>query len=139
LKENPPNLPTANRPLIKYSFAVAADSTNDLFDQGIKLFNQGEFFDCHEVWEEIWKRSSGPEKMFLQGLIQAAVAILHAQRGNLDGAASLYKKSRAKLDRFPPRHAGIALAIFRADLEEFFAAVSNSDLLPPAPKLVLIE
>ena len=61
----------------------------DFFENGIDLFNEGRFFECHEAWEEVWKRSDGEQKLFYQGLIQAAVAILHAQRGNLQGARSM--------------------------------------------------
>ena len=76
-------------------------SATESFEEGIDLFNEGKFFECHEAWEEVWKRSSGEEKLFYQGIIQAAVAILHAQRGNLTGAASLYGKASAKLDHLP--------------------------------------
>ena len=84
-------------------------SPSAFFEEGIALFNDGKFFECHEAWEEVWKRSSGDEKLFYQGIIQAAVAILHAQRGNLTGAASLYSKASAKLDHLPSEHMGIAL------------------------------
>jgi len=109
----------------------------EYFQKGIDLFNRGEYFACHEVWEEAWKRSTGEEKLFHQGLIQAAVAILHAERGNFDGAASLYDKSRAKLDPLPAEYAGAALGELRATLREFFDAVlsARSDSLPPRPKI----
>ena len=49
--------------------------------------------------KKMWKRSDGETKLFYQGLIQAAVAILHAQRGNLEGARSLYEKRRPSSKR----------------------------------------
>ena len=105
------------------------------FEQGIDLFNAGRFFECHEAWEEVWKRSSGNEKLFYQGIIQAAVAILHAQRGNLTGAASMYAKASAKLDHLPSEHMGLALGELREALKDFFAiAVKGGEVTPP-PKL----
>ena len=95
----------------------------DFYEHGIDLFNEGRFFECHEAWEEIWKRSDGEVKLFYQGLIQAAVAILHAQRGNRDGARSLYAKARAKLDSVAPEHMGLAIGKLRDDLAEFFETV----------------
>jgi uncharacterized protein len=108
-----------------------------LYEEGIALFNEGRFFECHEAWEEVWKRSTGEEKLFYQGMIQAAVAILHAQRGNRDGAQTLYDKARAKLDPLPAEHMGIRLGKFRIDLERFFEiALSEQDVeLPAAPNL----
>ncbi len=107
------------------------------FEEGIELFNAGKFFECHEAWEEVWKRSEGAEKLFYQGMIQAAVAILHAERGNLGGARSLYRKSRSKLDPLPGRHMGLALGKFREQLRDFMKAAlsTKAQALPPAPKL----
>lgn len=107
------------------------------YAEGIALFNRGRFFECHEAWEEAWKRSQGGEKLYYQGLIQAAVAILHAQRGNLKGAETLYAKARAKLDPLPEQHKGVALGDLRRRLQRFFAAVLSQPArpLPPPPRL----
>jgi predicted metal-dependent hydrolase len=109
----------------------------DFYEQGIDLFNEGRFFECHEAWEEIWKRSDGEVKLFYQGLIQAAVAILHAQRGNLEGARSLYEKASAKLAPIPHEHMGLAIGDLRLELARFIeAAISANDMpLPPPPRL----
>ncbi len=112
-------------------------SAAEYFEEGIELFNQGRFFECHEAWEEVWKHSRGPEKLFYQGLIQAAVAILHAQRGNREGARSLYAKSRAKLDAIASQHMGLAIGRLRDELAEFFAPAlpKQRHTLPRLPRL----
>jgi predicted metal-dependent hydrolase len=109
----------------------------DFYEQGIELFNEGRFFECHEAWEEIWKRSDGAIKPFYQGLIQAAVAILHAQRGNLEGARSLYEKASAKLDQIPHEHMGLAVGELRLELRQFIetAIRAESVALPDPPRL----
>jgi len=109
----------------------------DFFEQGIDLFNEGRFFECHEAWEEIWKRSEGDAKLFYQGLIQAAVAILHAQRGNLEGARSLHQKAREKLDFLPDDHMGLALGEMRIALANFIEVVRQGTANPlPAPPVL---
>jgi len=112
-------------------------SVADLYEEGIELFNRGSFFECHEAWEEAWKRSTGAEKIYYQGIIQAAVAILHVQRGNLDGARGLYAKARAKLDPMPSEHMGVALGELRSDLAIFFSAADADEKapLPVTPKV----
>ncbi len=112
-------------------------SRTGFFADGIALFNQGRFFECHEAWEEAWKRARGKEKRFYQGLIQAAVAILHAERGNLEGAASLYRKAKEKLAPLPDEHMGLALGELRAELASFFAIAlcKPRAQLPRPPKL----
>ena len=110
-------------------------SVAEFFEKGIDLFNEGKFFECHEAWEEVWKRSEGDAKLFYQGIIQAAVAILHAQRGNLTGAASLYGKSSAKIDHLPAEHMGIALGELRDGLKAFFAVALKGESVPDPPKV----
>ncbi len=56
--------------------------------EGIRLFNEEDFFECHEVLEELWSETLGAEKKFYQGLIQAAVALFHFGNENLGGAAN---------------------------------------------------
>jgi uncharacterized protein len=96
------------------------------FAAGIRLFNQGRFFEAHEVWEELWKTAEGDKRIFYQGIIQAAAALVHMQRGNYKGGISVYLKSRPKLDQFPVVWMGIELGQFRSELARYFGAVHTS-------------
>ena len=121
---------------------MARKPDREWFEDGIALFNAGRFFECHEAWEEIWKRAVGEDKRFYQGLIQAAVAILHAQRGNRVGAAKLYAKASEKLDHFPDVHMGLAIAEFRDAFETFItiALTAPPDASQPhAPRLRRVD
>lgn len=70
------------------------------YDKGIHLFNREKFFEAHEAWEEIWKRTTDEEdKKFLQGLIQAAAFLLHIQKKD-GGGMDLYEASSEKLQGF---------------------------------------
>jgi predicted metal-dependent hydrolase len=112
----------------------------DHFKDGVDLFNAGRFFECHEAWEQVWLRSPEPEKTTIQGLIQAAVAILHMERGNRAGAASLGAKAMEKLARAPADFGGIDMDHLRGTLERFFAAaLDTSGLIPPnRPRIRMI-
>ena len=105
-----------------------AEQPRDYFQEGIDLFNAGHFFECHEAWEYVWNRSQGDEKIAIQGLIQAAVAILHLERGNRDGAEYLYATARAKLDPLPDNFRQVAIAELRESLEEFFKSVRAANV-----------
>jgi hypothetical protein len=61
---------------------------------GILLFNRADYFEAHEVWEDLWMNATGTERRFYQGLIQAAVGLLHFGNGNVRGAVKLYHSSR---------------------------------------------
>ena len=45
-----------------------------LYLAGVVKFNECDYYECHEVWEELWTEYRGPSRKFYQGLIQAAVA-----------------------------------------------------------------
>ena len=34
---------------------------------GIEYFNTCDFYEAHEVWEELWQDYSGPSRKFYQG------------------------------------------------------------------------
>ncbi len=86
------------------------------FLHGAELFNRGEFFDAHEVWEDVWREVPLEHKKFLQGLIQIAVALHHYSRGNVIGARSLLARADANLALYPATYAGISVADVRRQL-----------------------
>jgi predicted metal-dependent hydrolase len=92
----------------------------ELYLQGIKFFNEEEFFECHEVLEDLWSEVMGEEKKFLQGLIQAAVALFHFGNENLGGARKLYTTSTEKLAAYPANYMGMDIEKFLTDMEFCF-------------------
>lgn len=67
-----------------------------------RLFDAGRYFECHELLEEVWRRSEGAEKLFLQGLIQAAAAYHKRAQGGLAGYGYLLGRARENLAKAPP-------------------------------------
>jgi predicted metal-dependent hydrolase len=91
---------------------------DDPFARGARLFDLGEFFEAHEVWEERWRVATDKnEREFLQGLIQVAAAfhkLLVIKSG--EAASRLLAKGLAKLDACPARVQEMDLATFRERL-----------------------
>ena len=92
---------------------------------GIVLFNRGDFFEAHEVWESLWMDTSSPEKKFYQGLIQAAVGLLHFCNGNVAGAAKLYKSSRDYMLRYGSPFLGLNQDAFWSQMDRCFAELTT--------------
>lgn len=88
---------------------------------GIRLFNEREFFACHDELEEVWGETLGAEREFYQGLIHAAVALHHFEEGNLGGARKMYGSARRYLEPYAPQHGGIDLGRFLTELNDCFA------------------
>ncbi len=110
----------------------------DLLREGIELFNQGQFFQCHEVLEEVWLEASGEQKTFLQGLIQVAVAFHHLRHENLIGAGRLLTAGVEKLSGFAPQRDAIDVGGLLAALEPLREAVSAGTIRPDweAPQIL---
>jgi len=107
--------------------------------RGIELFNQQRFYDAHEVWEDVWRESVGHEKKFLQGLIQAAVALHHHSTGNMVGACSLLERSRRNLAIYPEDFGEIRLAALVLSLGSWREALLSGVPHPRFPKVHRIE
>ena len=67
---------------------------------GIDLYNAGEFHAAHDVWEERWMGEVGPqEKLFLQAMIQSAVAFHHLDIGRPGASRQMYQRAKEKFER----------------------------------------
>ena len=83
------------------------EKKEQLFFDGLQAYEEKDFFEAHELWEELWSEYYLDDKTFIQGLIQLAVSFVHLGNGNLNGAKSLMKKSGDKFSSYSGLHRGI--------------------------------
>jgi predicted metal-dependent hydrolase len=102
------------------------------FQKGIDHFNRGEFFQAHDVWEEIWHETHDESRGFVQGLIQVASALHQERTANMRGARLLYDSSMAHLTPYGDFHHGINLKKLRKDFGHAFKNILSCpfDQLP---------
>lgn len=63
-------------------------------------FNQGLFYEAHDVLEEIWLLDrQGPQGDFFKGLIQLAGAFVHLQKDRLRPSSALLKLARGNFQK----------------------------------------
>jgi len=78
------------------------------FQAGIDKFNEGLFYECHDILEDVWFEVRGPSRRFYQGLIHLAVGFYHIQvRNNSKGALSQLSKGIEKLSPYKPEFQGV--------------------------------
>jgi sugar phosphate isomerase/epimerase len=75
--------------------------------EGIRLFNEGLYYECHEEIEHEWHAETGEIRNLYQGILQIGVGFHHASNGNLRGARLLLTDGLDKLGRFLPSCLGI--------------------------------
>jgi predicted metal-dependent hydrolase len=98
-----------------------------------ECFNQGRFYEAHDVLEELWLTSrGGPNDAFYKGLIQFAGAFVHLQKHSpryhrLRPAAALFRLARANLQSYQPSHERLDLQNLMATMEHWIADLEKGD------------
>ena len=88
---------------------------------GIDLYNAGEYHAAHDAWEERWMGPVGrDEKLFLQAMIQSAVAFHHLQIGRPGAARQMYLAAKEKFARL---NCNVFMSL---DLEDYQAQLDRS-------------
>ncbi len=75
-------------------------SPDEAVRQGQQLIDDGYPFQAHEVFEGVWKATSGPHRELWQGLAQLTVGLTHVQRGNPKGAVALLRRGADRIDPY---------------------------------------
>jgi len=101
---------------------------------GADLFNNGEYFAAHEIWEVLWMECPSSERRFVQALIQAAVALYHLSRGNHPGAERLFHSGRRYLAPYRPVHCGLDVDGFWDQMELYLAPALRAGAAGAGPR-----
>ena len=105
-------------------------------DEGIRLFERGEYFMAHETLEEHWIEADEQERDFYQGLIHVAVAFHHLERGNTAGAKSQIAKAGRRLASYPDEFLSVPVGEIRRFLEDAPSRIDTDEKLDP-PRLTI--
>lgn len=114
---------------------------------GIDLFNDGEFHAAHDAWEERWLGEVGPaEKLFLQAMIQSAVAFHHLEIGRRGAARRMHEMAKEKFARLrTDRFMSLDLAEYQAGLDRALSWLHDAadprelelpEIIPPRIRLL---
>jgi predicted metal-dependent hydrolase len=95
--------------------AACREPLPDLARRGIEMFNQGEFYKCHDDLEEAWMAEEGRIRDLYRGILQVGIAYYQIQRGNYRGALKMLLRVRQWLDPLPPVCRGINIEKLRRE------------------------
>ena len=79
---------------------VREEGLAPIFPQMAAAWNEGLFFEVHELLEPVWLKAKGGRKMALKGVIQAAAAYAHLSLNRRKPGASLAAKAAGLLRRY---------------------------------------
>jgi len=89
-----------------------------LFQEGMKYYKTKDYFEAHEVWEDLWSGYYLEDRKFIQGLIQLAVSFVHLGNGNMIGAKNLLRKCKEKFQGFSGVHRGIHVNLLLSQIKK---------------------
>jgi pSer/pThr/pTyr-binding forkhead associated (FHA) protein len=135
--------PESSEPQRAMESVEARDSLHDQFQglyaweyiEGVAHFNAGRYFEAHEIWEQIWLRSTGEEKVFYQMLIQAAVGLHHFERSNWTGARGMHRRVTEKLAALPQMYLSLDLVSFARQFNGLFSSLIEDGVEAPQPEI----
>ena len=113
-----------NKPLAKLAaFNTGQWQSCDEFLYGVDLFNHGYWWEAHESLESVWVAAGRQTEtgLFIQGLIQIAVAHLKKFQGFNDVAKRMATEGLEKMGRINGIFLGIDVAALRSAVKEYFA------------------
>lgn len=113
--------------------ATPLEPIDDRFKHGLELFNQKEYFECHEVIEELWLETppSDTNRDLYKGVIQAAAAVYQFRRKILTGALGLYQTAVFNLEKYRPGALGLNVDKLIDEMRKCFACFDDWDKKTP--------
>jgi len=91
---------------------------DERLDLGIREFNEGRYFEAHDILEEFWQGYREPDRILLKALIHAAVGFYHLDNGNLKGCRSQLSKACTKTWTYLPEYWDLLLEPLHWSMKE---------------------
>ncbi len=103
--------------------------------EGLGLFNEQKYWECHEAFEELWLEDrQDPIRNIYWAVIQVAAACIHYRDNNLIGAQGMIAKAKEKFSRCRDLNVLSDLALKSLSWNELEGIVFN---IPDTSKSVL--
>lgn len=85
--------------------------------EGLQHFNDGQFFEAHDTWEEVWNRVRDKRReQFYRAIIQSAVTLELLRRGRAVGVRQVFVSSSELFEGLPDVFMGLDIPAFLARL-----------------------
>ncbi len=96
------------------------DAQRAQLEQGIALYNKGDYFGAQEYLEDLLNAVEGNEQALARALLMIAAGMhMHFYRGGGRGTLNLFRQSLMLLDELRPQCAGVGTAELYEALEAY--------------------
>lgn len=108
--------------------------------EGIALFNQGKFFDSHEVLESFYHETDHENKAFVEGLIGLAAAYrLFCDFGEIKGPVRMIYQALIRLENYQPAFLQVQVKELCQKAEAWAQAAEAAGAAPSASDIPKIK
>lgn len=99
---------------------------DQMFEEAIAQFNNGDYYACHDTLEAIWNDSWQSDRAFYQGILQIAVGLYHLKNQNWHGATILLGEGISRLPAYLPDYQSIDVESLLEDSLHILRTVQTS-------------
>src|SRR5262249_18377484 len=90
--------------------------------EGIRLFNEGKFHECHDAIEPVWLAEKSTLRLLYAAILQIGIAYYHLEHRRWDVARRMFVIGKLKLRHFLPQMLGV-------DTENLLTQVGETEKL----------
>jgi uncharacterized protein len=84
---------------------------------GLRLFNQKQFYQAHEAFETAWRAEPGPIRELYRAILQIGAGYYQIQRRKYEGGIAFFTSCRKWINPYPDTCRGINIAKLRHDYQ----------------------
>jgi hypothetical protein len=81
--------------------------------EAVHTYNAGRYLEAHELFELIWMRQGGAQKIFYQGLVHIAMGFHYLVAGDFDRALAKLQRGAELLEDFSVDFLGVDVGTLR--------------------------
>jgi len=108
--------------------------------EGIGLFNERRFFECHEVLEALYQDTDEVNKPFIEGFIQLAAAFrIFNDFGEIKGAVRMIYQALIRFENYQPAFLEVRVNELCVAMEAWARAAEAAGSKPQASAIPKIQ
>jgi predicted metal-dependent hydrolase len=111
---------------VDYKFGQFTPEHLAKIQEGVELFNEQKYWECHESLEDLWMEDKNDSARYIYwAIIQVAAACIHYRDSKIIGAQGMINKAREKFRRTRELHVLTPIVLKYLDWEELEALVAQ--------------
>lgn len=92
---------------------------------GLRAFNQGDFFEAHELFEAAWRVTSDDRREFFRALLLLSGGYFRLTQRRPEAAIKFFDRALGWIDPYPSPYLGVDTQVMKTQLENLISAIHS--------------